>query len=48
MQNNSKLIIHNLKLTLLGWRADEDFDSGIVKTVDWYLKKYNISKDYSL
>lgn len=21
----------------LGWRADENFDSGIVKTVDWYL-----------
>lgn len=25
----------------LGWKADENFDSGIVKTVDWYLKKYN-------
>jgi len=24
----------------LGWRADENFDTGIVKTVDWYLKKY--------
>ena len=24
----------------LGWRADEDFDSGIVKTIEWYLKKY--------
>jgi dTDP-glucose 4,6-dehydratase len=24
----------------LGWKADENFDSGIVKTVDWYLKKY--------
>jgi len=24
----------------LGWRADENFDSGIVKTIDWYLKKY--------
>src|SRR3989339_903893 len=22
------------------WRADENFDSGIVKTVEWYLKKY--------
>ena len=22
----------------LGWRADENFDSGIVKTVEWYLK----------
>jgi len=26
----------------LGWKADENFDTGIVKTVDWYLKKYNI------
>jgi dTDP-glucose 4,6-dehydratase len=21
----------------LGWKADEDFESGIIKTVDWYL-----------
>ena len=26
--------------TELGWRADEDFESGIVKTVEWYLGKY--------
>jgi len=26
--------------TELGWKADENFDTGIVKTVDWYLKKY--------
>lgn len=26
------------------WRADENFDSGIVKTVEWYLKKYGIDK----
>lgn len=25
----------------LGWKADETFDTGIVKTVEWYLKKYN-------
>ncbi|MBN2964658.1 dTDP-glucose 4,6-dehydratase [Sulfurospirillum sp. T05] len=25
--------------TELGWRADEDFESGIVKTVAWYLKR---------
>jgi dTDP-glucose 4,6-dehydratase len=25
----------------LGWRADENFDSGIVKTIEWYLKKYD-------
>jgi len=24
----------------LGWKADEDFESGIVKTVKWYLEKY--------
>jgi len=24
----------------LGWKADENFDTGIVKTVDWYLSKY--------
>ncbi len=23
----------------LGWRADENFESGIVKTVDWYLER---------
>jgi len=26
--------------TELGWQADENFDSGIIKTVEWYLKKY--------
>jgi len=25
----------------LGWKADENFESGIVKTIKWYLKKYN-------
>ncbi|RUM71480.1 MAG: dTDP-glucose 4,6-dehydratase, partial [Sulfurovum sp.] len=24
----------------LGWLADEDFESGIFKTVEWYLEKY--------
>lgn len=27
----------------LGWAADEDFESGILKTVNWYLKKYSNS-----
>ena len=27
----------------LGWKADEDFDSGIVKTVEWYLNKENLT-----
>jgi len=26
--------------TELGWKADENFDSGIVKTIEWYLGKY--------
>ena len=25
----------------LGWKADENFDTGIVKTIEWYLGKYN-------
>lgn len=25
----------------LGWKADENFDSGILLTVAWYLRKYN-------
>jgi dTDP-glucose 4,6-dehydratase len=25
----------------LGWKADENFESGIVKTVKWYLNRYN-------
>jgi len=24
----------------LGWKASETFDTGIIKTVEWYLKKY--------
>ena len=28
--------------TKLGWMADENFESGIVKTVEWYLNKYGI------
>ncbi|MDD3591549.1 MAG: dTDP-glucose 4,6-dehydratase [Sulfurovum sp.] len=24
----------------LGWKADETFDTGIIKTVEWYLEKY--------
>jgi dTDP-glucose 4,6-dehydratase len=26
----------------LGWEADENFDTGIIKTIDWYLDKYAI------
>jgi len=28
----------------LGWKADENFDSGIVKTIEWYLNKYKEQK----
>lgn len=28
--------------TELGWKAQENFNSGIIKTVDWYLGKYNV------
>jgi dTDP-glucose 4,6-dehydratase len=28
----------------LGWKADNDFDIGIVKTIEWYLKKYGIKQ----
>jgi len=28
----------------LGWKADENFDTGIVKTIEWYLDKYGIMK----
>jgi dTDP-glucose 4,6-dehydratase len=27
--------------TQLDWKADENFDSGVVKTIDWYVGKYN-------
>lgn len=26
----------------LGWKADENFDTGIVKTIEWYLGKYKV------
>lgn len=29
----------------LGWKADENFDSGIVKTTQWYLNKYGVKND---
>ncbi len=28
----------------LGWQADENFETGIEKTVKWYLKKYSLEK----
>lgn len=28
----------------LSWKADENFDSGIEKTIEWYLNKYGIHK----
>ena len=29
----------------LGWKADENFDSGIIKTIDWYIEKYKKQKE---
>ena len=26
----------------LGWKADENFDTGILKTIEWYLNKYEV------
>ena len=28
--------------TKLGWEAEENFESGILKTVEWYLRKYKV------
>ena len=28
----------------LGWKADENFETGIQKTIDWYLEKFNVLK----
>lgn len=28
--------------TKLGWEAEENFESGILKTIQWYLKKYRV------
>jgi dTDP-glucose 4,6-dehydratase len=25
----------------LGWKANETFDTGIIKTIEWYLEKYS-------
>jgi len=27
----------------LGWKADENFESGIIRTINWYLKRYNVN-----
>jgi len=27
----------------LGWKADENFDTGIIKTIEWYLNKYEVT-----
>lgn len=32
----------------LGWKADENFETGIIKTIDWYLNKYVINEDPSV
>lgn len=32
----------------LGWKADENFETGIEKTIDWYLNKYTAKSNSSL
>ena len=40
--HDKRYAINADKLTsALGWKADENFASGIVKTVEWYLQKLN-------
>lgn len=34
--------------TELGWKADENFETGIEKTLEWYLKKYSSQAKKSL
>lgn len=29
--------------TELGWKADENFETGIVKTIEWYIKKFSVN-----
>jgi len=29
----------------LGWKADENFETGIKKTIEWYLEKYSVSSE---
>mgnify|MGYP000458784104 CR=1 FL=1 len=29
----------------LGWQANETFDTGIIKTVNWYLNKYGVANE---
>lgn len=29
----------------LGWKADENFDTGIIKTIEWYLDKYRYKRE---
>ena len=28
----------------LGWKAEENFESGILKTIEWYLQKYTTNE----
>lgn len=41
MLNLKRYAIDTIKLeTELGWKGNEDFDSGIIKTIEFYLGKY--------
>ena len=36
--NGTRLYPLTKIMSKLGWRADETFDTGMIKTVEWYLK----------
>ena len=43
--HNRRYAIDATKLeTELGWHANETFDTGIIKTIEWYLAKYGEEK----
>ena len=45
LKNKFLMLNSNSKLANeLGWRADENFESGIAKTIVWYLNKYGVKK----
>ena len=43
--NDTRYVIDATKLeNEFDCKADENFDSGIVKTIEWYLNKYGVKK----
>jgi len=38
-------IEHSILTNTFGWKLDEGFDSGRVKTIEWYLSEYEIQRN---